>query len=653
MAQKKKEKKKFDIKKFVISLLVTIAVLASVAVLVYFSREIISFGQTIVAEKQAEKGNYDSAVEIYRYAIKFSRKKDVPFIKLGQLYESHGETDTALRVYEAGFEANASAALLENINRINAAKTIPDVKPVIKEEDEKKDYIKTLSVETSDSFVLSTYSYDTFGNTSLIVKTNSNGDFVGRSEYSHDEEGNLNQSAEYELQFSKNREYSEGMIIRETGMYTGRDRKKASIEEISDKGIVTMSRDGNYTVTYSYNTGGLVTAVEIVTEAGTENITYEYLKNNQLKSKTDNAVVTSYEYDKSGRLISETTELSDDKKVEILYSYYADKPEKCELKTINDLIKVTVETVDSRNRKKTEEVWQSDSFKEEYYDFDDDALHAKRYYTDTFYSSSNTYYYDKDGYIEKDVFYREEEPAVCYVDSYSYDKNHRLLIKDTYYPGKNVEYFDRYEYNSEGQVSAVLSKKAGPDGGASVDIYVAYVYDEEGNVIEENEYRINSKEIQVVSVNENEEGKEVRTEEYDSFGVNTASTIVFYDLDGRIEKEIITNPVTSVLESFRENKYDSKGRLSETVLYGENAGMKEHLFYVYDDLGRIDYVYSAKNDTNRKVEEYTYNDQGLLVSKKVTGGDIVYNYDKNGRLTVETFTEPFKGTVVSKTKYSY
>ena len=163
------------------------------------------------------------------------------------------------------------------------------------------------------------------------------------------------------------------------------------------------------------------------------------------------------------------------------------------------------------------------------------------------------------------------------------------------------------------------------------------------NITNEYDYFGNALKTQVVSP----DGKiDMHTFEYNMLGAMTKADNVSYEYDnlGNMVKETDGNTV-------KEYQYDSFGNRTEFKLT-VNETEKIHLQYSYNSVNLLDKITDLL-DNKSIVEEYQYNDNGVITSKYTPGNNVTVSYESNnaGQITKITVTKGEE--VIGLYEYSY
>lgn len=192
------------------------------------------------------------------------------------------------------------------------------------------------------------------------------------------------------------------------------------------------------------------------------------------------------------------------------------------------------------------------------------------------------------------------------------------IASESYTSTDGNGYTDTYTYNDAGKLTRVTKTKA--DGSTS---YSAFDYDEAGNQVGETVCNSDGEITRIVTRTYREDGKLLQ--EVTKAGSVTTCTFT----------------------------YDDAGNLIlERQTWGKRNWLENQ--YTYNAAGQVTcHVYDEYKGT-KTTQEYTYSDQGLLLTSTYTSGDYAsrdtHTYDAAGRLT-QTVT--VSGDDTTRTNWSY
>ncbi|WP_461612180.1 RHS repeat-associated core domain-containing protein [Clostridium sp. Marseille-QA1073] len=367
--------------------------------------------------------------------------------------------------------------------------------------------------------------------------------------------------------FEKNYEYfKDGMLKSE---YDSEGRGKE----------YEYDKDNNLSKEFSYieNEGDFIIIGYSNNKLGLPSKKYEYIKKcdiygNDISDKTLMDIMTEYEYDKNGNLISETSASGN----KITYSY------------------------DNKNRKISESRTLIDE--------NGNKVEAAKHITynsldkvesETDYNGNvNRYSYDSKGMLLSETNTKGE------ITNYTYDLMGRLIEKTT--PKDKISNSKtRYTYDSRGRVVAEEKLM-----GSEYIVIKAYMYDACDNVI---------KEVDGLAY-KNAEGESKEEKIRNAYGKEFR-----YNLGNMLQEELDPVSKENGLEFSKKYKYDGlKNLIKETNAKGNS------IVYSYNGVGNLLSKKSISNTLEEKeLEKNTYNLKGNLTSKIDGNGNVVSNIEYN------------------------
>uniref|UniRef100_UPI0025846064 right-handed parallel beta-helix repeat-containing protein n=1 Tax=uncultured Clostridium sp. TaxID=59620 RepID=UPI0025846064 len=367
--------------------------------------------------------------------------------------------------------------------------------------------------------------------------------------------------------FEKNYEYfKDGMLKVE---YDNEGRRKE----------YEYDKDNNLSKEFSYieNEGDFIIIGYSNNKLGLPSKKYEYVKKcdiygNDISDKTLKDIITEYEYDKNGNLISETSASGN----KITYSYDNKNRKISESKTLIDENGNKVEAAKHITYNTLDQIESETDYN----------------------GNVKRYSYNNKGMLLSETNAKDE------TTSYVYDLMGRLIEKIT--PKDKVSNSKtKYTHDSRGRV--VTEEKL---IGSEYVVIKAYMYDACDNVIKEVDglaYKNASGESKEEKIR-NAYGKEFR-----------------YNLGNMLQEELDPVSKENGLEFSKKYKYDGlKNLIKETDAKGNN------IVYSYNGVGNLLSKKSISNTLEEKeLEKNTYNLRGNLTSKIDGNGNVVSNIEYN------------------------
>lgn len=129
-----------------------------------------------------------------------------------------------------------------------------------------------------------------------------------------------------------------------------------------------------------------------------------------------------------------------------------------------------------------------------------------------------------------------------------------------------------------------------------------------------------------------------------------------YDPDGRLRAEAAFH-MCGTFSSLHVLRYDLEGRLLEDLVYQYRSLGRR--VYAYDARGYLEMLLSYKNGALQSTIHYQYNVQGRMTEQAevlpdgTPGGKTSYEYDDEGRLVAEHFTNGLHPSVNARSTYEY
>lgn len=196
----------------------------------------------------------------------------------------------------------------------------------------------------------------------------------------------------------------------------------------------------------------------------------------------------------------------------------------------------------------------------------------------------------------------------------------------------------------------------------------AYVFDEQGNCIEENRYKPDGSLDQRRTYRYDDQGNlREETRHYSSLPSSISSsssfdckTVYVWDGNGKVIDASLYGSDGSLLR-FYVYVYDSRGNRVEQSEYGANGSLSTKEVYVYDDRGNIAERSEYKPDGSlsaRQIHKYDNNGNELENTRYKADGSIDYRrvrtYDENARKSEEvTYSRAFSRVSYYRRAYRY
>lgn len=224
----------------------------------------------------------------------------------------------------------------------------------------------------------------------------------------------------------------------------------------------------------------------------------------------------------------------------------------------------------------------------------------------------------------------DKDGNVVAIENNEYDENGKLTkTTKTTKDGKNIS---EKNFNDKGQVKTEVKYSNSEGNTGKMPITVAYKYDDNGNVIEEEQTDANGNKISKNAY------------EYDDNGNKVKNTV--YDKDGNLESTIKYNWADGNLES--SEQYDKNGKLKSvgTDFYNGNENKPKNIELYNEDgttKGFFEYEYDENGMETKKAEKDA--DKHMIISHE-------FEYDDVGNWTKSTVYD-WKGDKTSTTKAAY
>ncbi|ARC84676.1 RHS repeat-associated core domain protein [Clostridium argentinense CDC 2741] len=338
-------------------------------------------------------------------------------------------------------------------------------------------------------------------------------------------------------------------------------------------------KDNNLSKEFSYieNEGDFIIIGYANNKLGLPFKKYEYIKKcdiygNNISDKTLMDIMTEYEYDKNGNLISETKGSGN----KITYSYDNKNRKISESKTLID---------ENGNKVEAAKHITYNSL---------DQIESETDYN----GNVKRYSYDSKGMLLSETNAKDE------ITNYTYDRMGRLIEKTT--PKDKISNSKtRYAYDSRGRV--VTEEKL---IGSEYIVIKAYMYDVCDNVI---------KEVDGLAY-KNAEGESKEEKIRNAYGKEFR-----YNLGNMLQEELDPVSKENGLEFSKKYRYDGlKNLIKETDAKGNS------IVYSYNGVGNLLSKKSISNTLEEKeLEKNTYNLKGNLTSKIDGNGNVVSNIEYN------------------------
>ena len=148
----------------------------------------------------------------------------------------------------------------------------------------------------------------------------------------------------------------------------------------------------------------------------------------------------------------------------------------------------------------------------------------------------------------------------------------------------------------------------------------------------------------------------VREMSQDQDGPPYLSRRYAYDVEGRQRAEAAYH-MCGTFSSLHVSTYDRDGRLHEDILYQFRSLARR--VYEYDGQGHPSTILSSKNGRLQSTLHYRYDEQGRVSEQAESmpdgtpGGKTAYEYDEQGQLVAEYFTNGLDPALNAKSMYEY
>ncbi len=263
------------------------------------------------------------------------------------------------------------------------------------------------------------------------------------------------------------------------------------------------------------------------------------------------------------------------------------------------------------------------------------------------------YEYDKNGYEIKYISTHEESGNIMNHVEKVYDENGNLLEENPIVSQHSSDYHIGYEYDEYGNlVMQFYFTEDGQKGSAFREF--VYVYDEHNNVISKTTIEGSSSVTYTTEITYDENGYRTYALEKDEKGNSNREFEWTYHENGKIKQSIERQCYKGGYTSIRTIDYDESGR---EIRINVNNNVQE---WEYSKEG---YLVSEKeyNDEEGSHQEYkyTYNEEGKLVTQQTISDregsvycTLEHEYDETGKLVKITFLNQ-RGHVNYYTTFEY
>ncbi len=222
-------------------------------------------------------------------------------------------------------------------------------------------------------------------------------------------------------------------------------------------------------------------------------------------------------------------------------------------------------------------------------------------------------------YLDKDSFYIDEEYKGSVALEYLYNEFNALGdYKDS------KDFLERFTVLPN-MLTSITLKRTNPLGQDVEIVYESYIYDEKGNVKNNN----GPLDLTILGFDET---SAAYANEYLQYKFDDAGKLVLANLIVR------GNTIATIIP-----EYDEKGNIIRVTTSGKNQTFTQ--IYAYDDQNRL---------IEKSKKEYYFDEYGNFSGMGI-GANYTYSYDENGRLAEEISMSGVAGYIESprKTTYSY
>lgn len=503
------------------------------------------------------------------------------------------------------------------------------------EEEMKYNDRSNITRETDEEGNVTEYTYGDSTNPDIVTKikvTNSEGKVILQNLYKYDNKGNLIQNADcIEKTVTRYVYDNDGNITESTETLVD---GAASLNNVSSTVLSKGLENLKDTATYNQDGNTETSSIVLGTINHTEKNTYDDL--GRIKTSTDEKnIVSSYEYDEFGRMVSTTTTIPD-------------KTPKTTM-TVYDLNGRVTEETDKQGRKTTYK-----------YDNMGRVISKTLLYGDESRTTTTTYGYEDNFYVITGTEANKRLPIVSVVT----EKNtNNEVISQTYTDPygqvvreKSNGICTDYTYDKQGNVFTTYTRGVGSINTATPKLVVT-VYDKLGrltNMIQNPVYRngaftvdaINS----IVTFSQYDENGNL-IEETDGNGNKTTYE---YDKGGKLTKVSLpdgTRTANDTLYAYNIQNKDTAGNIISTTDTTTNA-LGNVSETIKNGAGQVLSV-EDKNGTNGIKTSYEYDASGNKIKETYSNGSYTtYTYDKKNMLTSKDEYSTNK-TLIKLTNYSY